>query len=133
VPGFGSAGGLGRVAVLTAIDDAVADGELVSSGGARPVLRPPAGGEAEMPIDEDVAERLRGWRRERARADGVPAYVVLTNASLDEVCRRMPGDADELLEVPGLGPARIERYGRDLLELLRASQVAGASRPPIPV
>ena len=85
------------------------------------------------PLDSEMAERLRAWRLERARDDGVPAYVVLTNACLDEVCRRLPGDEAELLEVPGLGPARIERYGRDLLELLRTAPGAGASLPPLPV
>ena len=65
--------------------------------------------------------------------DGVPAYVVLTNACLDEVCRRLPGDEAELLEVPGMGPARIERYSRDLLELLRTAPGAGPSLPPLPV
>jgi ATP-dependent DNA helicase RecQ len=136
VPGFGSAAGLGRVAVLAAIDDVVASGELAARGGARPVLRPAGGGDASVPMappDADMAERLRTWRFERARDDGVPAYVVLTNACLDEVCRRLPGDEAELLEVPGIGPARIERYGRDLLELLRTAPGAGASLPPLPV
>jgi hypothetical protein len=136
-PGFGSAAGLGRMAVLTAIDDAVADGDLVSSGGARPVLRP-SGAVAEAapalaPADPDLVARLRDWRLRRAGADGVPAYVVLTNACLEEVCRRLPADEDELLDVPGMGPARMERYGRDLLELVRAGLGAGASRPPMPV
>jgi ATP-dependent DNA helicase RecQ len=133
VPGFGSAGGLGRAAVLAAIDAVVADGELASSGGARPVLRPPGAGAAAVavaaPVDADLAARLRGWRLERSRSDGVPAYVVLTNATLDEVCRRMPGDEEELADVPGMGPARIERYGRDLLELVRT----GVSAGPLPV
>ena len=136
VPGFGSAVGLGRIAVLAAIDDVVAEGELISSGGARPVLRPADRGDAVVaaaPIETDTATRLRAWRSERAREDGVPAFVVLTNASLDEVCRRLPGDEDELLEIPGLGPARIERYGRDLLRVLRATPGAGASMPPLPV
>jgi len=84
-------------------------------------------------IDTDVAARLRAWRSERAREDGVPAYVVLTNAALDEVCRRLPGSEDALLEIPGLGPARIGRYGRDLLQVLRAAPGAGASFPPLPV
>jgi ATP-dependent DNA helicase RecQ len=137
VPGFGSAAGLARAAVLAAIDAAVSEGELSSSGGARPVLRrqgaaaPPA--PAALPVDADLAARLRAWRLERSRSDGVPAYVVLTNACLDEVCRRLPGDQEELLEVPGMGPARIERYGHDLLELLRAAPGAGASRSPLPV
>jgi ATP-dependent DNA helicase RecQ len=137
VPGFGSASGLGRAAVLSAIDSAVADGELASSGGARPVLRPPGPARAAsapaVPVDADLAARLRDWRLERSRADGVPAYVVATNACLDEVCRRLPGDAGELAEVPGMGPARVERYGHDLLELVRAGARAGPSRPPLPV
>jgi superfamily II DNA helicase RecQ len=135
VPGFGSAAGLGRAAVLAAIDAVVAEGRLASSGGARPVLRPPgaAGAAPAAPVDADLAARLRDWRLERSRNDGVPAYVVATNACLDEVCRRLPGDADELAEVPGMGPARVERYGHDLLELVRAGAGAGPSRPPLPV
>jgi ATP-dependent DNA helicase RecQ len=140
VPGFGSAAGLGRAAVLSAIDAAVAEGGLASSGGARPVLRPPGAARsssapavAATPVDADLAGRLRAWRLERSRNDGVPAYVVATNACLDELCRRLPGDEEELAEVPGMGPARVERYGRDLLELVRAGAGAGPSRPPLPV
>ena len=138
VPGFGSAAGHGRSVVLSAIDAVVAEGELVSSGGARPVLRrsgaasAPAAAPA-APVDADLSARLRDWRLERARSDGVPAYVVATNACLDEVCRRLPGDTGELAEVPGMGPARVERYGDDLLELVRAACRAGASRAPLPV
>jgi ATP-dependent DNA helicase RecQ len=138
VAGFGSAVGLGRAAVLSAIDAVVADGALVSSGGARPVLRPPGGAgpvaltAAEArPVDAGLSARLRDWRRERSRADGVPAYVVATNACLDEVCRRLPEDAEELAEVPGMGPARVDRYGDDLLELVRAR--GGPSRAALPV
>ncbi|MDX6619578.1 MAG: ATP-dependent helicase RecQ [Gaiellales bacterium] len=137
VAGFGSAAGLGRRAVLAAIDDAVADGALAASGRARPVLRPPVTGlqpdAPAAPLDEGLATRLRDWRSVRSRNDGVPAYVVLTNACLDEVCRRLPGDERELLAVPGMGPARIERYGQELLELVRSGLGAGVSRPPMPV
>ena len=137
VAGFGSAVGLGRAAVLSAIDAVVADGALVSSGGARPVLRPPGAARpmaesvAPGPVEADLSARLRDWRRERSRADGVPAYVVATNACLDEVCRRLPEDAEELAEVPGMGPARVERYGDDLLQLVRAR--GGPSRAALPV
>ncbi len=138
VPGFGSAAGHGRSVVLSAIDAVVAEGELVSSGGARPVLRRPGAASAPAaapaaPVDADLSAQLRDWRLERARSDGVPAYVVATNACLDEVCRRLPGDTGELAEVPGMGPARVERYGDDLLELVRAACRAGASRAPLPV
>jgi len=138
VPGFGSAAGHGRTVVLSAIDAVVAEGELVSSGGARPVLRRPGAAAPTRaaqaaPVDADLSARLRDWRLERSRADGVPAYVVATNACLDEVCRRLPADAGELAEVPGMGPARVERYGDDLLELVRTACRAGASRAPLPV
>ena len=99
-----------------------------------PGFAPAGGGEddAAAPLGCGSGRRLRDWRLERARTDGVPAYVVLTNACLDEVCRRLPRDEDELREVPGMGPARIERYGRDLLELLRG-RGRGLRRPPLPV
>jgi superfamily II DNA helicase RecQ len=104
------------------------------------VLRPPGAHRgpaaltaAAAPVDADLAARLRDWRRERSRNDGVPAYVVATNACLDELCRRQPADEEELAAVPGMGPARVERYGRDLLELVRAGAGAGPSRPPLPV
>ncbi len=59
--------------------------------------------------------------------------MVLTNACLDEVCRRLPGDESELLAVPGIGPARVERYGQDVLGLVRSGPGAGVSRPAMPV
>jgi superfamily II DNA helicase RecQ len=101
------------------------------------LLRPPVTGlqpdAPAAPLDEGLATRLRDWRSVRSRNDGVPAYVVLTDACLDEVCRRLPGDERELPAVPGMGPARIERYGQDLLELVRSGLGAGVSRPPMPV
>ena len=64
-----------------------------------------------------VAE-LRAWRSRRAREDGVPAYVVLHDATLHDLAARRPGSAAELAVVKGLGPTKIERYGDELLDLL---------------
>jgi ATP-dependent DNA helicase RecQ len=64
-----------------------------------------------------VAE-LKAWRTQRARADGVPAYVVLHDATLTELAARRPGSAAELAAVKGLGPTKIERYGDELLDVL---------------
>ena len=64
-----------------------------------------------------VAE-LRAWRSRRARADGVPAYVVLHDATLNELASRRPMSPAELAAVKGLGPAKLDRYGDELLELL---------------
>ena len=64
-------------------------------------------------------DRLRGWRTERARADGVPAYVVAPNALLEALAAAAPTDPDQLAEVQGMGPKRVERYGEAILAALR--------------
>ena len=79
-----------------------------------PVIRAAAGDEA----DEEVVERLRTWRLERSQEDGVPAYVVLHDATLRELAATQPRSQDELAAVKGFGPVKVERYGDELLELL---------------
>jgi DNA helicase-2/ATP-dependent DNA helicase PcrA len=71
-----------------------------------------------------VIEALKGWRARRARADGVPAYVVLHDTTVEELARRLPRSVIQLSAVPGIGPAKLERYGGELLSLLA---VAGRS------
>jgi DNA helicase-2/ATP-dependent DNA helicase PcrA len=61
---------------------------------------------------------LREWRLERAKADEVPAYVVFHNATLVEIAERQPRTLAELAGVPGVGPAKLERYGDDILAAL---------------
>ncbi|MDE0269006.1 MAG: HRDC domain-containing protein [Acidimicrobiaceae bacterium] len=68
--------------------------------------------------EEACYERLRQWRLERSRADGVPAYVVFNNKVMAELARRRPVTDRELLKVPGIGPRKLEVYGSDLKELL---------------
>ncbi|MFN8108443.1 MAG: ATP-dependent DNA helicase UvrD2 [Thermoleophilia bacterium] len=67
-----------------------------------------------------VEERLRGWRAERARRDGVPAYVVLHDRHLRDIARRGPQDARQLAACAGMGPTRLERYGDEILGVLTA-------------
>jgi ATP-dependent DNA helicase RecQ len=68
--------------------------------------------------DEGTVARLRAWRLERARADGVPAYVVLHDATLHELASSRPASLAELGAVRGLGPAKLERDGDELLAQL---------------
>jgi DNA helicase-2/ATP-dependent DNA helicase PcrA len=71
--------------------------------------------------DEELppaARALKAWRLERARADEVPAYVVFDDRTLEEIVRRAPASASELAAVPGIGPARLERYGAEVLAVL---------------
>ena len=65
-------------------------------------------------------ERLRAWRSETAKAHGVPAYVIFHDATLIEIARACPGSLARLRDIPGIGAAKLDRYGHALLELCRA-------------
>jgi ATP-dependent DNA helicase RecQ len=67
----------------------------------------------------DRFERLRAHRAQVARAKGVPAYVVAMDRTLLEMASRTPRSHAELLNVFGMGPARVEQYGDGFLEVLR--------------
>ncbi|MBX3249575.1 MAG: ATP-dependent DNA helicase RecQ [Myxococcales bacterium] len=71
------------------------------------------------PDDAVVFERLREARLELATAHGVPAYAVCTNRTLEQIAVRRPKDFGELRNIPGMGPMRIDNYGRVLLAALR--------------
>ena len=72
-------------------------------------------------VDEQLVGRLRSWRLERSQEDAVPAYVVLHDATLTELAALRPRTLDELAEVKGFGPVKLERYGDDLLAVLAAT------------
>ena len=84
-------------------------------------LRPPRG-RPEAPAveacDDPAFDLLRRWRLERARADGIPAYVVFHDRTLVEIARLRPRSEGELAEVSGVGPAKLERYGEEVLRAL---------------
>jgi DNA helicase-2/ATP-dependent DNA helicase PcrA len=68
--------------------------------------------------DEELFERLRVWRKERADAESVPAFVVFTDATLQLIAEQRPTSPAALLRISGVGPAKLERYGQDLLEVV---------------
>ena len=68
--------------------------------------------------DEPLMDELRAWRSARARADGVPAYVVAHDVLLAALVEQRPGSASALRRVKGMGPAKLERYGEEILALL---------------
>jgi DNA helicase-2/ATP-dependent DNA helicase PcrA len=69
--------------------------------------------------DDPVVQRLRDWRLQRSRDDGVPAYVVFDNKTLEEIAARAPSDRGELAAVPGVGPKKLDQYADEVLGLLR--------------
>ena len=64
---------------------------------------------------------LRSWRSKRARADEVPAYVVAHDATLAAIADARPGSLAALRRVKGMGPAKLERYGTEILEVVAVS------------
>ena len=65
-------------------------------------------------------ERLRGLRRRLAGEQKVPAYVVFSDAALIAMATMKPKTPDDFLSVPGVGAAKLERYGRVFLEEIAA-------------
>ncbi|WP_101525006.1 ATP-dependent DNA helicase UvrD2 [Nocardioides houyundeii] len=68
--------------------------------------------------DETLYEALREWRRERAGADEVPAYVIFTDATLQLIAEKRPTNDADLLSIAGVGSKKLERYGEELRALL---------------
>jgi DNA helicase-2/ATP-dependent DNA helicase PcrA len=68
--------------------------------------------------DEELFERLRAWRSSVATEAKVPAYVVFTDATLVAIAETLPPDLARLARIAGVGPAKLERYGDQVLELL---------------
>jgi ATP-dependent DNA helicase RecQ len=85
---------------------------------------------------EDLREYLRDWRRAMAREKDVPAYIVLHDSSLEQICRRQPKFYAELLEIPGIGERKAEIYGQPILDALdkfrQGERAAGAERKTKP-
>ena len=75
-------------------------------------------------VDPDLNRDLKAWRLEQARADGVPAYVVFNDRTLEELSSARPRTVDELLAINGIGPAKVDRYGDQILAI-----VEEAARP----
>jgi DNA helicase II / ATP-dependent DNA helicase PcrA len=75
--------------------------------------------EPERPsADDPLVKALKTWRLERARKDEVPAFVVFHDSTLEEIARSRPKELWQLAKVAGVGPAKLERYGDEVLAAL---------------
>nr|WP_281254655.1 ATP-dependent DNA helicase UvrD2 [Streptomyces aidingensis] len=68
-------------------------------------------------MDEELYERLRGWRLERARELGRPAYAVFTDVTLTAIAEDVPSATEELARIPGVGPHKLRQFGEEVLAL----------------
>jgi DNA topoisomerase-3 len=76
---------------------------------------------AEELMDEPLPaliDALKSWRRAEAQRRRVPAFRILTDRALNALAVARPGDEVDLLNVPGIGPTIVQKYGREILGIL---------------
>jgi DNA helicase-2/ATP-dependent DNA helicase PcrA len=74
--------------------------------------------------DEQLFEALRSWRAARAKELSQPAYCVFTDATLTAIAEQRPTDVAALVAIPGIGQAKLDKYGDDVLGLVGALESA---------
>ena len=67
--------------------------------------------------DMGVFNLLRDWRSERCKKEGVPPYILFNNKQLAEVVKMRPQSSADLLKIDGIGKAKAEKYGEDILKI----------------
>jgi DNA helicase-2/ATP-dependent DNA helicase PcrA len=129
VPQFDRSGGAGTgVAALSRKADRLRAsvvscrvcGATLLAGGDRKLGRCPT---CPSDLDEDLFERLRGWRSRTASTGKVPAYVVFTDATLVALAERQPSRREDLIAIAGIGPRKLGLYGDAVLALIAGASV----------
>lgn len=70
----------------------------------------------EVPVNSDLLDALKALRKGIASKKSVPAYVIFTDATLIDMCKKCPETPDEMLEVSGVGRTKLEKFGKKFLE-----------------
>ena len=68
--------------------------------------------------DQPLFDALRKWRNERSKREGRPAYILLTNRQLADVARLRPSTLEMLQHVQGIGEAKVQAFGEELLAVI---------------
>ena len=135
------------------LDRLIEEGYLISTGGEYPVVKLCAKSDdiirrrlpfaVKLPRDKrkqdgrkitesSLYEALRALRAEIAAQEKVPAYVVFSNATLQDMCARRPITPGELLEVSGVGRAKADKYGDAFLACIKKHVRKAAGQEPAP-
>ena len=83
-------------------------------------------------FDPALADYLREWRRSLARENKTPAYVILHDSTLEELCRRRPKSLAQLMKVPGIGERKAEVYGAEILQAIQNFEAGARAAPAAP-
>ena len=74
----------------------------------------------EKVINSDLFNKLRIWRRDTAIKEGVKPYIIFSDATLIELCNKLPKTEEELLQIRGMGEKKFNKYGEELLKRLKS-------------
>jgi len=82
--------------------------------------------------DMGLFNLLRDWRSQRCKKEGVPPYIVVTNVQLAHIVKSRPQSLIELMKIEGIGKAKADKYGEDILKISKISppEAAPASVEP---
>lgn len=72
----------------------------------------------ELPVNEPLLEALKALRKKLAARQSVPAFVIFTDATLIDMCKKRPRTAEEFLQVSGVGAAKLQKYGKAFLDVI---------------
>jgi DNA helicase-2/ATP-dependent DNA helicase PcrA len=113
IEGFEEAGAV--VALDSGSSSMLVDwGETVTTpAGSGPLARPLEA----LDVDESLVDLLKTWRIETAVASSVPAYVVMNDKTLLAIAAARPQTERELILIPGIGPAKLDAYGDEILRI----------------
>lgn len=73
----------------------------------------------EKVLNNMLFNKLKLWRRDIAIQEGVKPYIIFSDATLIELCNKLPQNEEELLEIRGMGEKKFKKYGEKLIELLK--------------
>lgn len=137
LPTYGVMGERSLKEIKDLINQLIADDYLATVGGKYPVvkIRPRAKAvlknqeqvmHRELPVKKEktpastgLFEELRRLRREIAKREEIPPYVVFADSTLREMCELLPTSKEEMLAVKGVGEVKFAKYGREFLELIK--------------
>jgi ATP-dependent DNA helicase RecQ len=90
-----------------------------------------AAGQAELPeAERELVELFKEWRWRTAQRMAVPAYIVLNDASLEDLCRKRPAHLGEMTSVTGIGERKAELYGSEILSVFEAFRSGARAELP---
>jgi ATP-dependent DNA helicase RecQ len=70
-------------------------------------------------IDENLLDKLKQLRREIAARESVPAYIIFSDSSLRDMCRKKPVSLVQFQSVNGVGQVKLEKYGEAFIQLIK--------------